>query len=800
MKPAKVYTETDLQKKYPSIQEYVAKMDEIHPFLYKTELSLEPFIKHVKERVTSSNKEVYTALLHTLHEIEALIQQHQDDVNGCEHIRDFMGPLASILVSENEYAIFAKPFGRQFIYMTEKAMETFSNPDLRPHIDSDSYEFDKKCFHLKAGALILNRVYDIEYEMLEEQAYVLHDIANDLDIYFKMFNRNDFIDVIPLKPLKPLKRADLDTLFENPLDEKLWMSYFPPENFLFKGMDIGYMYDVTRYYIANEINLKLQTEGKENPKEMVDYMNFKLKSFFKRPDLEAGFLNIIFSDFITNGNELTLTNVQNYDLLARIDSDRSQYGGIYYETFETQKGVVEKDLTQIASPSIGEKLLLERGIKSIILYPICSEEGEVLSILEIGIREANTLHVSDLLKLEGILQIVQRRINSNVSDLDGQINNYIQKEFTAIHPSVKWRFEEIALKHQLTDRLNGNLEDMPNPEEIVFKDLYPLYAQADIVSSSTLRNKAIQADLLENLRAIEVLLDTWNHEMEFPLMDAFLTKTQDQIKSIKEQFSSSEESTIINFISGQIHPFINQMKESYPFLTKEPYEVYKKKIDPELGIIYKKRKAYENSVNQLNAALSAIMDKEQRKLQKILPHYFEKYNTDGIEYNMYLGQSILQNEKFTDYHLQSFRIWQLTNMVDITRQVECLKSKLEVPLSTAQLLLIYNSELSIRFRADEKQFDVDGSYNVRYEIIKKRIDKSIIKGTNERLTQAGKIAIVYLQEEDKQEYMRYLEYLISKGCIEPEIEDLELDRLQGAEGLHALRVTVKMQPKENQSC
>ena len=58
MKPAKVYTETDLQKKYPSIQEYVAKMDDIHPFLYKTELSLEPFIKHVKERVTSSNKEV----------------------------------------------------------------------------------------------------------------------------------------------------------------------------------------------------------------------------------------------------------------------------------------------------------------------------------------------------------------------------------------------------------------------------------------------------------------------------------------------------------------------------------------------------------------------------------------------------------------------------------------------------------------------------------------------------------------------------------------------------------------------
>ncbi|MEM6764045.1 MAG: hypothetical protein AAF655_03940 [Bacteroidota bacterium] len=800
MKPAKVYAENDLQKQFPSIEEYVSKMDEIHPFLYRTELSLHLVIKHVEEKITPANKEIYAPFVHTLNEMELRIQQHQDELDGCEKVAEFIGPLASMLVSDDEYAIFANPFGRKFVYVTEKVQDTFANPDLRPRIDPDSYEFDKKCFHLKAGALILNRLYNIDYEMIEEQAYILYDIKNDIDNYFKMFERYDFIDVIPLKPLKPLSEEDLDNLLKNPQDEEIWLSYFPPEDFLFRGLGIGYMYDVSRYYIANEINLELQTNKRENPKTMLEYMGQKLKSFFKRPDLETGFLNIIFSDFISDGNELTLTKIQNYDLLARIDDDRAKYGGIYHEAYEGKRGVVMEDLTKLKSPSIGEKLLIEKGVKSVILFPVCSDEGEVLSILEIATREANVLHVPDLLKLENILQLVQRRINRNVQDLDGQINNYIQKEFTAIHSSVKWRFEEIALKEQLSIRLNANLENASAPEAIVFKDLYPLYAQADIVSSSTLRNKAIQEDLVENLEAIEVLLDTWNHEMEFPLMDALLTKTRDQISLIRERFSSSEESSIISYISSQIHPFIKQMKESYPFLSKEPYDIYKELIDPELGIIYRKRRAYENSVNQLNAALSATMDKEQEKLQKILPHYFEKYNTDGIEYNMYLGQSILQRGDFTDYHLQSFRIWQLTNMVEITRQVECLKSKLEVPLSTAQLVLIYNSELSIRFRVDEKQFDVDGSYNVRYEIIKKRIDKSIIKGTGERLTVAGKIAIVYLQEEDKQEYMRYLEYMVSKGLVEPEIEDLELDRLQGAEGLHALRVTVKIPSKENQSC
>ena len=53
----------------------------------------------------------------------------------------------------------------------------------------------------------------------------------------------------------------------------------------------------------------------------------------------------------------------------------------------------------------------------------------------------------------------------------------------------------------------------------------------------------------------------------------------------------------------------------------------------------------------------------------------------------------------------------------------------------------------------------------------------------------NKIAIVYLREKDKEEYLEYIRLMIHKGYISPEIEDLELQKLQGAEGLRALRVT-----------
>jgi hypothetical protein len=87
---------------------------------------------------------------------------------------------------------------------------------------------------------------------------------------------------------------------------------------------------------------------------------------------------------------------------------------------------------------------------------------------------------------------------------------------------------------------------------------------------------------------------------------------------------------------------------------------------------------------------------------------------------------------------------------------------------------------------------VDGAYDIRYEIVKKRIDKAVIKGTEERITQPGKVAIVYSHSAESNEYRAYIEYLQSLGYFTSEVEDVELDELQGVHGLRALRVTVNL--------
>ena len=100
---------------------------------------------------------------------------------------------------------------------------------------------------------------------------------------------------------------------------------------------------------------------------------------------------------------------------------------------------------------------------------------------------------------------------------------------------------------------------------------------------------------------------------------------------------------------------------------------------------------------------------------------------------------------------------------------------------------------------DEKKFDVDGAYNIRYEIIKKRIDKVNIKNTKERLTQPRKIAIVYSQFKDVNGYMKHIKYLQSKNFLLDTVENLELENLQGISGLKALRVAVNYNTPENKN-
>ncbi|MEM9328102.1 MAG: GAF domain-containing protein, partial [Bacteroidota bacterium] len=142
---------------------------------------------------------------------------------------------------------------------------------------------------------------------------------------------------------------------------------------------------------------------------------------------------------------------------------------------------------------------------------------------------------------------------------------------------------------------------------------------------------------------------------------------------------------------------------------------------------------------------------------------------------------------------KDFRLWQLKLVCQMGHAVMARNREASSVLLPAVSLLVvaYPSTIDIHFRSDEKRFDVMGAEGVRYETIKKRVEKAVVTDTGERLTQANKLAVCYLDEATKKEYVEYLNHMAKTGAIEEKVEDLELDLPTDSAGIKSLRVDLK---------
>jgi hypothetical protein len=432
------------------------------------------------------------------------------------------------------------------------------------------------------------------------------------------------------------------------------------------------------------------------------------------------------------------------------------------------------------------KEIRTRGFNSIILA-LLRYDNEILGIIELGSPYVGDLNHLSLSKVGQVIPHFAAAVKRNAEDVESRVQKVITDKFTGIHPSVEWRFKEAAL-NLLYEQESGHQAEI---EPIVFHEVYPLFGVSDIRASSTERNKAIQGDLIEHLQLVEKVLKQAIRLQSLPILEELKFSISKSLRRLKRGIMSEDEAAILEVIKKHVEPIFQYLGTHVPAL--QPHlEAYQRAMDPKLGLLYKRRKNFEESLTLINQTVSSYLDQEEKKAQDMYPHFFEKFKTDGVEFNIYVGASLVENKPFNLVFLKNLRLWQLMTMCEITRRTAALKSRLPMPLDTTQLILIHSQPLSISFRRDERKFDVDGAYNIRYEIVKKRIDKATVVGTRERLTQPGTIALVYSQGREAYEYKEYIEYLQNIGQLTPEVDDLDLEELQGVRGLKALRVRVKI--------
>src|SRR5206468_3096259 len=229
---------------------------------------------------------------------------------------------------------------------------------------------------------------------------------------------------------------------------------------------------------------------------------------------------------------------------------------------------------------------------------------------------------------------------------------------------------------------------------IVFDRVYPLYALSDIRGSSTQRSLAIQADLLTQLRLARDVI-RWAHDARpLPGLHELLYRLDKHAAKIQTHLNSGDEVSIIAFLRADVEAKFDHLQTFGPGV-RERIEAYRASLDPRIGTVYDRRRLFEESVTRIADGISSYLDLEDQTAQTMFPHYFEKQKTDGVDHQIYVGGSLLEDGKFEPLYLKSLRLWQLMVTCGVALRVNRLKEKLPVPLEVTHLVLVQHAPLSI---------------------------------------------------------------------------------------------------------
>ncbi|WET48763.1 GAF domain-containing protein [Chryseobacterium indologenes] len=613
-----------------------------------------------------------------------------------------------------------------------------------------------------------------------------YDIPNKLGImkHYKITVNSDFTEIYPTEEAKIPSDEIMDMLLENLDDFKLWKKYFPSQSWILKGFTIISLVDCTSEVALSDLKSSMIEIDPENlnPNENLTEI---FKSYFDVPELSFGLMTF-------NKKEQKLDKLPIYESLLTnhildfwINTfDEETRKTTFNNLSHNSKSIVVSNVDNLDEsvrqlPSFN--ILKDNNVNSFMVIPIM-KDNELLAIMEFTSPIAGSFNGLKLKKLEFFTDMVLFSLSRFYFEKNYQIEAIIQREYTTIHDSVVWKFRNEAEKY-FTASLGKKIHTL---KEISFKNLTPLFGVSDIRSSSEKRFNLMLKDLNDQIEWLNTIFALTNSDSEKFLLalDVFENELNNEIKADTEQ-------RFQRLLREEIHPFLQgKLEVRTPRPVKAKIQDYFSQLLAQTDLFYSHRKNLDDSITLVNRKLADMLDESQIKAQEIFPHYYERFKSDGVEHNLYIGQSISPDLHYTSKVVHKLRYWQLKTICKMELDFQSFKEDLPIPLDIASLIFVYNEKIDIRFRMDEKRFDVDGAYNSYYEIIKKRLDKAHVKDSSERITAPGKITIVYFGMENQKEYLEYVTKLQKKGILEHDVEFLKVEDLQGITGLLALRVSI----------
>jgi hypothetical protein len=772
------------------------------PVHYNSKISFLPFLNVLKRTLTHGSegtKKLYAGILEYAEQYSEL-QNPIEDLSALEAHQEWIEMVASIIFpptaadSELLYSI-GIPFSYTTIYTSRLFRMLFIEPgtnDIKiPDNDTGKdIEHDRL---IGAYNLILRKYCNYHAPEFVSSVHPYHDPHSGLVKYMELQLDTRYIDVKFTGSHLPIPDDFINKKDHGLLSLEELQHNIPIEQFAFEGLVIGRVVDVTEREVISQMKTELLNLNAFSEGAVYHRLQDLVQSLIGLKDIRIGITpffkvngHYVFSE-LHNSNSLLF---KHYKAVM----ERDIVNDCCRELFmETDKPIIYEKVDEDIVKHIDYLgFYYDQGYRSLMLAPL-KHNGDLWGILEVGSDHDSKLNYKHVSRLDIAIPLFTRAIEKSAESLDNQIDKVIKEQFTAVQPSVEWKFTESAYNFIIQKQQGKD----PKPERITFESVFPLYGAIDIRNSSVERSQSIQLDFIEQLQLAAGVVKKAQASMPFPLLQEVQFKIDKHIASASDVLLSDEETAIHDFLQNQVASIFKHLKGTTPTIQKD-VDQYFSALDKNIGMIYHHRKEFEESIAKINEQVSRFVDREQVAVQQVFPHYFERYVTDGVEFNIYIGQTLSPRKKFDELYLRNMKMWQLTTLAKASRLTNDLCKQLSHPMKTTQLILAHSTPISISFRADERKFDVDGAGNIRYEIIKKRIDKVHIKETNERFTQPGKISIVYSQPKDAEEYAEYIEFLQNQKLLKPGIEHHDLEELQGVVGLKGLRVDVQYDEDSSQ--
>jgi len=767
-------------------------------FFFDSKISFLPFVNYLKDKLNGNSvttSKIYNYLIERLEAQPALLRP-VEDINLLDENQDLLELLGTALfpvVSEQGKNVFAMAVPYQFAFFnystpfrklfTDEREEHF----LLPADASAEYMKQVQCFLIYEH--ILEKFYGIRLNGGSDFIYPVTDTDTGMRRYYKLRYDRRFID-IHLKGELPIIQdcpVCLNTFRIMDLEQQL--RKMPLDLFAAEGFAVWIAEDVTTQESLDAIK-KILLRKESCDTGIINDLKKNVHALVGLNEVEIGLTPLIKLNgrFIPDeaclqhslmGKNWKLTDEKNiaaYQMCVGFLSEHPEPIPI---------SLLDEKMLEVA-PFL--KGLWMDGTRSYLTYPIQDNDG-LLGVLELASPIPNQVDLEVMRRIEPAMPLLSLALLKNKDTFNNRIESLIKEKFTALQPSAEWKFAEVAWEFMHN---NNNGCSQTQTGNVAFDQVYPLYGAIDIRNSSSERSRAIQKDLKAHLDLVDATLDKLQLQVQLPLLEGLKFKNLNFRQSIDKGLPAEEEIRINEFFEKEVVPVFNRLQKinAQAQQTTEEYFNHVKDCN---GYLYLFRNEYEATMETINNTVLRYIEQEEDTMQQSYPHYFEKYKTDGVEYTIYIGQSISPGNQFDLLYLKNIRLWQLKSMAEIAGHTHRLLPLLPVPLQTTQLILIHSQPICISFRREERRFDVEGSYNIRYEVMKKRLDKVHIRGTMERLTQPGKIAMVYSNPKEAEEYQEYIMFLQSKNLLMPGIEYLELEELQGVVGLKALRVDINLQ-------